>query len=89
MIELTYGDRVDWYRNVRAAGGCRILLHGTEWVITGFEPMDAATGRAAFTPAQRARAATVAAQALREVRGCTGGVTNSPCVDLTLCFGAQ
>ena len=53
VIELTYGDRVDWYRNVRAAGGCRILLHRTEWVITGFEPMDAATGRAAFTPAQR------------------------------------
>jgi deazaflavin-dependent oxidoreductase (nitroreductase family) len=53
VIELTYGDQVDWYRNVRAAGGCRILLHGTEWVITGFEPMDATAGRAAFTPAQQ------------------------------------
>lgn len=53
VIELTYGDRVDWYQNVRAAGGCRILLHGAEWVITGFEPMDAAAGRAAFTPWQR------------------------------------
>ena len=53
VIELTYGDRVDWYRNVRAAGGCRILLHGTEWVITGFEPMDAVAGRAAFTPTQQ------------------------------------
>lgn len=53
VIELTYGDQVDWYRNVRAAGGCRILLHGTEWVITDFEPLDAATGRAAFTPAQQ------------------------------------
>src|SRR4051812_9397648 len=53
VIELTYGDQVDWYRNVRAAGGCRILLHHTEWVITGFEPMDAAAGRAAFTPAQQ------------------------------------
>jgi deazaflavin-dependent oxidoreductase (nitroreductase family) len=53
MIELTYGDRVDWYRNVRAAGGCVILLGGAEWVITGFEEVDAATGRAAFTPLQR------------------------------------
>ena len=53
VIELTYGDRVDWYRNVRAAGGCRLLLHGTERIITGFEPMDAAAGRAAFTPAQQ------------------------------------
>jgi deazaflavin-dependent oxidoreductase (nitroreductase family) len=53
MIELTYGDQVDWYRNVRAAGGCVILLNGVEWVITGFEQVDAATGRAAFTPLQR------------------------------------
>ena len=53
MIELTYGDQVDWYRNVRAAGGCRILLSGVEWVITGFEPVDAAIGLTAFTPLQR------------------------------------
>ncbi len=23
---LTYGPRVDWYRNIRAAGGCRIRM---------------------------------------------------------------
>ena len=54
VIELTYGDQVDWYRNVRAAGGCRILYHQVEYVVDGFEPMDAATGIAAFTPVQRA-----------------------------------
>lgn len=25
---LTYGPGVDWYRNVRAAGGCRIRMNG-------------------------------------------------------------
>lgn len=53
VIELTYGDRVDWYRNVRAAGGCGILFHGVEYTINGFEPMDAATGISAFTPGQQ------------------------------------
>jgi len=53
VIELTYGDQVDWYRNVRAAGGCRILFHQVEYVIDGFEPMTAAEGIAAFTPGQQ------------------------------------
>ena len=53
VIELTYGPEVDWYRNVVAAHGCRILFHGVEHVIEGLEPMDAADGIAAFTPAQQ------------------------------------
>jgi deazaflavin-dependent oxidoreductase (nitroreductase family) len=53
VIELTYGPEVDWYRNVVAANGCRILFHGTEHVIEGLEPLSAADGIAAFTPAQR------------------------------------
>jgi deazaflavin-dependent oxidoreductase (nitroreductase family) len=53
VIELTYGDQVDWYRNVRAAGGCGILYHRVEYVIDGFEPMAAADGIAAFTPGQQ------------------------------------
>lgn len=53
VIELTYGDQVDWYRNVRAAGGCVILFHRVEYVIDGFEPMTAAEGMAAFTPGQQ------------------------------------
>jgi len=53
VIELTYGPEVDWYRNVVAANGCRILFHGTEHVIEGLEPLDAAEGIAAFTPFQQ------------------------------------
>jgi len=53
VIELTYGPEVDWYRNVVAANGCTILYHGVEHVIEGLEPMDAASGLAAFTPGQQ------------------------------------
>ncbi len=31
---LTYGPRVDWYRNVVAAGGCRIRM-GSAWLTLG------------------------------------------------------
>lgn len=53
VIELTYGPEVDWYRNVVAANGCRILYHGTEHVIEGLERLSATEGIAAFTPAQQ------------------------------------
>ncbi|QKE84749.1 nitroreductase family deazaflavin-dependent oxidoreductase [Arthrobacter sp. NEB 688] len=35
---LTYGPRVDWLRNVRAAGGCRLRLGGQ--VLTLGAPVD-------------------------------------------------
>jgi deazaflavin-dependent oxidoreductase (nitroreductase family) len=31
MIELTYGDQVQWYKNVRAAGNCRVSYRGQEF----------------------------------------------------------
>ena len=33
-IALTYGDRVQWLRNITAAGGCRLRLRG-EWLTLG------------------------------------------------------
>jgi deazaflavin-dependent oxidoreductase (nitroreductase family) len=53
MIELTYGDQVQWYRNVLAAGGCRLTYKGIEYDVTGIEPVDPAAGLAAFPPSQR------------------------------------
>lgn len=53
MIELTYGPEVDWYRNVVAANGCRILHRGVEHIVEGLEPVSAAEGLAAFSPAQQ------------------------------------
>ena len=38
---LTYGSRVDWLRNVRAAKGCRIRM-GRQWLTLG-APVDLAS----------------------------------------------
>lgn len=48
VAELTYGENVDWYRNVVAAKGCVIIHHGTEYRVDAIEPCDAAAGRAAY-----------------------------------------
>ena len=48
VIELTYGSNVDWHKNVLAAGGCTLVWHGRAYGINRIEPLDAASGRAAF-----------------------------------------
>ena len=53
VIELTYGHDVDWHKNVLAAGGCRVVWHGRDYAIGKIEPLNTATGRAAFTPPQQ------------------------------------
>ncbi|MDT0165771.1 nitroreductase family deazaflavin-dependent oxidoreductase [Actinotalea sp. AC32] len=53
VAELTYGPRVDWYRNVVAAGRCVVVVRGVEHVVVGVEPLAADVGRAAFGPAAR------------------------------------
>jgi deazaflavin-dependent oxidoreductase (nitroreductase family) len=54
VIELTYGPDVDWHKNVLAAGGCTLVWRGREYAIGHIEPLDAAAGRAAYPPPQRA-----------------------------------
>jgi deazaflavin-dependent oxidoreductase (nitroreductase family) len=54
VVELTYGDRVQWYRNVVAAGGCELVRGGRTTRIVAVEPLDADVGRAAYPPPQRA-----------------------------------
>jgi deazaflavin-dependent oxidoreductase (nitroreductase family) len=53
VIELTYGPGVDWYKNVRAAGGCVLVRHGRAYTIERLEPLDTAAGLAAFPRPQR------------------------------------
>src|SRR5262249_34499880 len=37
IAELTYGDQVDWYRNVVVAGGCRVVYRGKEYRVNRIE----------------------------------------------------
>lgn len=48
VAELTFGDDVNWYRNVVAAGGCVVVRHRKEYRIDAIEPCDAVVGRAAY-----------------------------------------
>jgi len=49
VAELTYGDRVAWYRNLVAAGGrCEVLHRGTTYAIDRMDPLETAAGLRAF-----------------------------------------
>ena len=43
VIALTYGPKVDWYRNILAAGGCTIFWHRKVYAVGKPEPIDAKT----------------------------------------------
>jgi deazaflavin-dependent oxidoreductase (nitroreductase family) len=59
IAELTYGERVDWYRNVLAAGRCVVVHHGQEYQVSSIEPCPAEQGRAAYsTPFKQVLKAT-------------------------------
>jgi deazaflavin-dependent oxidoreductase (nitroreductase family) len=48
IAELTYGENVNWYRNVVAAGGCVVVHHLVEHRVTTIEPCSAERGRSAY-----------------------------------------
>lgn len=48
VIALTYGPRVDWYRNLLAAGGGAVFWHRRLYAIGKPEPIDAQTALPAF-----------------------------------------
>jgi deazaflavin-dependent oxidoreductase (nitroreductase family) len=48
IAELTYGENVDWYRNIVAAGGCVVVHHGREYRVTHIEPCSSEYGRGAY-----------------------------------------
>jgi deazaflavin-dependent oxidoreductase (nitroreductase family) len=48
IAELTYGENVNWYRNVVAAGGCVVVHHRVEYRVTTIEPCSAERGRSAY-----------------------------------------
>lgn len=48
VIALTYGSEVDWYRNIRAAGHCTLLWHGSVYMVERPEPIEAQAALQAF-----------------------------------------
>jgi deazaflavin-dependent oxidoreductase (nitroreductase family) len=48
VIALTYGLEVDWYRNLRAAGGATVSWHKKLYTVGKPEPIDASSAQLAF-----------------------------------------
>jgi deazaflavin-dependent oxidoreductase (nitroreductase family) len=53
VLALTYGNKVDWYRNVVAAGGGTIRWHGVDYSVGAPVPIDREAGIRAFPPPLR------------------------------------
>jgi deazaflavin-dependent oxidoreductase (nitroreductase family) len=53
-IGLTFGERADWFQNLRAAGGGAIRWNGVEYPVVAPEVVDWATVRTAFSRVERA-----------------------------------
>lgn len=53
VVELTYGEQVNWYRNIVAAGGCELLVGGVTHRIVAIESCPTDEGRRAFSSVQR------------------------------------
>ncbi|MGP3534444.1 nitroreductase family deazaflavin-dependent oxidoreductase [Microbacterium sp. RD1] len=52
VAELTYGDTVNWYRNIRHGGG-EVVHRGRPYRIVSVEPLEREAGLRAFSPVQR------------------------------------
>ena len=48
VIALTYGPKVDWYRNMLAAGGGTVFWHRRVYAVGKPEPIDAKTALPVF-----------------------------------------
>lgn len=48
IAELTYGENVNWFRNIVAAGGCELLVDGAIQRVIAIEPYPSDAGRRAF-----------------------------------------
>jgi deazaflavin-dependent oxidoreductase (nitroreductase family) len=54
VFALTYGPRVDWYRNVLAAGRCELRWHGKTYPLVDPVAISQAEGLAVYPNPQRA-----------------------------------
>jgi hypothetical protein len=48
VAELTYGENVNWYRNIVAAGECELVVRGRIHHVVAIEPFPADAGRRAY-----------------------------------------
>jgi deazaflavin-dependent oxidoreductase (nitroreductase family) len=54
IVPMPWGEGTDWFRNVRAAGGCVIRWKGRDYQMGKLEVVDASSAQSAFTGSMRA-----------------------------------
>ena len=54
IVPMPWGEGTDWFRNVRAAGGCVIRWKGRSYEMTDAEVLDAESVYSDFGPTERA-----------------------------------
>lgn len=52
VVPMPWGESTDWFRNVRAAGGCTIRWKGRDYTLLEPEVIDATAAKSAFPSAQ-------------------------------------
>jgi hypothetical protein len=59
IAELTYGEKVDWVRNIRSADECVVVHRGKQYRVEHIEPCSAETGLSGYgTPFRQVLKAT-------------------------------
>src|SRR5947209_17162904 len=54
IVPMPWGETTDWYRNVRAAGGCTIRWKNRDFRLADPQVIDVTTASASFDPKQYA-----------------------------------
>jgi len=73
VIPLAFGERADWFQNVRAAGGCEIRWNGTTYSVVDPVVIDWPAARPAFSPLERIAAPLVGIERYVRVRRADAG----------------
>ncbi|RPI87950.1 MAG: hypothetical protein EHM41_03075 [Chloroflexi bacterium] len=68
IFALPYGDKVDWYRNVRAAGRGIVVWHGKQYLVEDPELFVVSTGEVGFPLILRLIVPFVSAQLFRQMK---------------------
>jgi deazaflavin-dependent oxidoreductase (nitroreductase family) len=54
IVPMPWGEGTDWFRNIRAAGGCVVRWKGRDYAMGTIEVVDANSAQSAFNGAMQA-----------------------------------
>ena len=73
VLPLTFGEKADWFRNVKAAGGCIVRWKGVDYPLIEPEVVDWETVRSAFSPLLRVLVPVIGIEQFVQMRHAPAG----------------